>query len=157
MNDIFQLPSTISVTPLQDETFSGVRGRRAGQRAGPPSTSAWAVIWSGELENIQAHGMAVGFLLDEDFSESSLRHEFVTISSRREGGIDCCNVSLFQLSLLSQEVGSMFADREIKQTLRRIFFETPWRYPPTFFRDRFPIYVIIFFKGIPNRQFWVRR
>ena len=76
-----------------------------GSKSGPPSTSAWAVIWSGELGYIQAHGIAVGFLLDEDFSESSLRHEFVTISSRRKGPIDCWDLLLFQLSLLGKDGG----------------------------------------------------
>ena len=47
----------------------------------------------------------VGSFLDNDFSETSLRHKFVTISSRREGGIDSCDLSLFQLSLLGQEGG----------------------------------------------------
>ena len=47
--------------------------------------------------------MTVGPLLDKNFSEPSLRHEFVTISSRRKGGIDCCDLSVLQLSLLGQE------------------------------------------------------
>ena len=35
----------------------------------------------------------------------SIRHEFVTLSLRREGAIDCCNLSLFQLSLSGKEGG----------------------------------------------------
>ena len=31
-----------------------------------------------------------------------------------------------------------------------MIFVGKWRYPPSFFRDRFPIYVIIFFEGIPK-------
>ena len=38
-------------------------------------------------------------------SETSIRHEFVTISLRREGVIDCCDLSFFQLSLLGKEGG----------------------------------------------------
>ena len=38
-------------------------------------------------------------------SETSIRHEFVTLSLRREGVIDCCDLSLFQLSLLGKEGG----------------------------------------------------
>ena len=39
-------------------------------------------------------------------SESSIRHEFVTISLRRGGGvIDSCDLSFFQLSLLGKEGG----------------------------------------------------
>ena len=45
--------------------------------------------------------MTVGFLLDKDFSDTS----FVTISPRREGPIDCQDLSLFQLSILGQEGG----------------------------------------------------
>ena len=36
-------------------------------------------------------------------SETSLRHEFVTLTLGREGPIDCCDLSLFKLSLLGQE------------------------------------------------------
>ena len=40
-------------------------------------------------------------------SETSIRHEFVTISLRRGGGvIDCCDLSFFQLSLLGKEGGA---------------------------------------------------
>ena len=38
-------------------------------------------------------------------SETSIRHEFVTISSRRGGVIDCCDLSFFQLSLLGKDGG----------------------------------------------------
>ena len=38
-------------------------------------------------------------------SETSIRHEFVTLSLRREGVIDCCDLSLFQSSLLGKEGG----------------------------------------------------
>ena len=39
-------------------------------------------------------------------SETSIRHEFVTISIRMGGGvIDCCDLSFFQLSLLGKEGG----------------------------------------------------
>ena len=55
------------------------------------------------MGNIQANSITVGSLLDKDFSETSLRHEYVTISSRREGGIDSGDLSLFQLSILGQE------------------------------------------------------
>ena len=49
--------------------------------------------------------ITVGSLLDKDFSETSIRREYVIISSRREGGIDCYDLLLFQLSLLGQEGG----------------------------------------------------
>ena len=39
-------------------------------------------------------------------SETSIRHEFVTISSRRGGVIDCCDLSFFQLSLLGKGGGA---------------------------------------------------
>ena len=32
-----------------------------------------------------------------------------------------------------------------------------WRYPPNYFRDRFPIYVIFFFEGIPYHVFNFQR
>ena len=38
-------------------------------------------------------------------SETSIRHEFVTLSLRREGVIDCYDLSLFQMSLLGKEGG----------------------------------------------------
>ena len=38
-------------------------------------------------------------------SETSIRHEFVTISLRREGVIDFCDLSFFKLSLLGKEGG----------------------------------------------------
>ena len=38
-------------------------------------------------------------------SETSTRHEFVTLSLRREGVIDCWDLSFFQLSLLGKEGG----------------------------------------------------
>ena len=37
--------------------------------------------------------------------ETSIRYEFVILSLRREGVIDCCDLSLFQLSLLGKEGG----------------------------------------------------
>ena len=38
-------------------------------------------------------------------SETSIRHEFATISLRREGVIDCCDLPSFQLLLLGKEGG----------------------------------------------------
>ena len=38
-------------------------------------------------------------------SETSMRYEFVTLSLRREGVIECRDLSLFQLSLLGKEGG----------------------------------------------------
>ena len=58
---------------------------------GPPSTSAWAVIWSGAVEKYlgtKYHSITV---LVMDFSETSLRHEYIMISSKREGGIEICH------------------------------------------------------------------
>ena len=43
-------------------------------------------------------------------SETSIRHEFVTLSLRREGVIDCCDLSLFQLSLIGKEGGGNLKD-----------------------------------------------
>ena len=57
------------------------------------------------MGNIQTHSMTVGSLLDNDFSETSIRHEFVTISSRREGPIDYWDLSLFKLPLLARREG----------------------------------------------------
>ena len=51
--------------------------------------------------HIQAHGSLS--LLDMAFSGTSLRHEYVMISSRRKGGRG--DLSLFQLSLLGKEGG----------------------------------------------------
>ena len=36
-------------------------------------------------------------------SDTSIRHEFVILSLRREGVIDCCDLSLFQMSLIGKE------------------------------------------------------
>ena len=52
--------------------------------------------------------MTVAALLDMDFFETSLRHEFVTNSLRREGPIDCWDFSLIQLSLIGQDGGVKF-------------------------------------------------
>ena len=52
------------------------------------------------MGNIQTHSMTVGSLLDNDFSETSSGHEFATITSNREGPIDC-----WDLSLLGKEGG----------------------------------------------------
>ena len=45
-------------------------------------------------------------------SETSIRLEFVTLSSKREGPINRCDLSLFQLSLLGQEGGGYLKDAQ---------------------------------------------
>ena len=52
---------------------------RAEDRA--PSTSAWAII----VGVVGKYSGTLASLLDMDFSETSLRHEYATFSSRREG------------------------------------------------------------------------
>ena len=81
-----------------------------------------AVIWSGEVGEYSGRGinekklqsMSFQLLPPKDViikssgmkdSETSIRYEFVTLSLRREGVIDCCDLSLFQLSLLGKEGG----------------------------------------------------
>ena len=63
MYDVYQLPSTISVTPTPCGDI--IRQRRAGQRTGPPSTSAWTVLWSGLVGK---YSITVASLLDMNMS-----------------------------------------------------------------------------------------
>ena len=96
-------PALYLLDPQPGVSIRHYQKRRAGQRTGPPKTSAWPVIWSGVVRHIRT--LHYHIILDKDFSETSLRHEYVTISSRRDGPIDFRDLSLFQLSQLGQEGG----------------------------------------------------
>ena len=58
-------------------------------------------------------------------SETSIRLEFVTLPSRREGPINWCDLSLFQLSLLGQEGGSNLKDARCHSFSRFFVMNSP--------------------------------
>ena len=57
-------------------------------------------------------------------SETSIRYEFVTLSLMREGVIDCCDMSLFQLSLLGKEGGGNL--KYARHPFYRFFLSRPF-------------------------------